>query len=198
MLPHCHLAMHALCHLLPHHCTRRHGQIWLLPNNSAAILLIPTAVSRPVPPTHAVSLLQVLAAGGHRLLLSLPAACLVPGVSRFEAGIGAVLRNLLEDPATLESWMEAEIRSSMTIKGPMRDPYTGRAFPSNSYANPTSRCVRHSTAACWRPMFALIGAACTFAVVSRKGCSRLTCCGCCCTCKHCVCACLGLSFCCHY
>jgi hypothetical protein len=83
---------------------------------------------------------QVLAAGGHRLLLSLPWACLSPAISRHEGAIGATLRHLLEDPATLEGWMESEIKNIMTVKGGMRDPYTGRAYPHNQ-ANPSSRCV---------------------------------------------------------
>jgi hypothetical protein len=81
---------------------------------------------------------QVLAAGGHRLLLSLPSACLSPAISRHEGHIGATLRHLLEDPATLEGWMESEIKNIMTMKGGMRDPYTGRAYPYNQ-ANPSSR-----------------------------------------------------------
>jgi hypothetical protein len=83
---------------------------------------------------------QVLSAGGHRLLLSLPSACLSPAISRHEGSIGAILRHLLEDPATLEGWMEAEIKNIMAVKGAMRDPYTGRAYPYNQ-ANPSSRCA---------------------------------------------------------
>lgn len=79
---------------------------------------------------------QVLAAGGHKLLLSLPAACLAPTISRQEGAIGSILRHLLEDPSTLEGWMESEIKNSMTLKG-MRDPYTGRSLYSQ--ANPMSR-----------------------------------------------------------
>jgi len=79
---------------------------------------------------------QVLTAGGHKLLLSLPAACLAPSISRQEGAIGSILRHLLEDPSTLEGWMESEIKNSMTLKG-MRDPYTGRSLYSQ--ANPMSR-----------------------------------------------------------
>jgi hypothetical protein len=81
---------------------------------------------------------QVLAAGGHKLLLSLPAACLAPSISRQEGSIGAILRHLLEDPVTLEGWMEAEIRNSMANRS-LRDPYTGRAFYNQT--NPHSKCV---------------------------------------------------------
>jgi hypothetical protein len=82
---------------------------------------------------------QLLAAGGHRLLLSLPAACLNPTISRQEGVIGSLLRHLLEDPSTLEGWMESEIKNSMALKGQhgMRDPYTGRALYNQT--NPQSR-----------------------------------------------------------
>ena len=78
----------------------------------------------------------MLAAGAHRLLLSLPSACLAPTLSRQEAHIGAILRNLMEDTITLEAWMESEIRNSMSVKG-VRDPYAaGRPY---SQRNPLSR-----------------------------------------------------------
>lgn len=89
-------------------------------------------------PVCTAATLQVLAAGGHRLLLSLPSSCLSPAISRHEGSIGAILRHLLEDPATLEGWMEAEVRNIMAVKGGLRDPYTGRAYPYNQ-ANPSSR-----------------------------------------------------------
>jgi hypothetical protein len=81
----------------------------------------------------------LLAAGGHRLLLSLPVACLSPTISRQEGAIGSILRHLLEDPSTLEGWMESEIKNSMALKGQhgMRDPYTGRTLYNQ--ANPQSR-----------------------------------------------------------
>lgn len=79
---------------------------------------------------------QLLAANGHKLLLSLPAACLAPSINRQEGHIGSILRHLLEDPSTLEAWMESEIKNSMALKG-MRDPYTGRSLYSQ--ANPMSR-----------------------------------------------------------
>ncbi len=83
----------------------------------------------------------VLAKGGHRLLLSLPGACLAPTYNRQEALIGAVLRHILEDPSTLEGWMEAEIRNYMSVKGRaagVRDMY-GRPQYGTSTANPNSR-----------------------------------------------------------
>lgn len=81
----------------------------------------------------------LLAAGGHRLLLTMPAACLSPTISRQEGAIGSILRHLLEDPSTLEGWMESEIKNSMAMKGHhgMRDPYTGRTLYNQ--ANPLSR-----------------------------------------------------------
>ncbi len=59
---------------------------------------------------------QVAAAGGPRLLLSLPRACLGVQFWRLEPLLSAILRNLLEDPATLEGWMEAEIRSHLNAQ----------------------------------------------------------------------------------
>eukprot|EP00798_Chlamydomonas_sp_ICE-L_P016841 gene16841-23121_t len=55
--------------------------------------------------------MQVLNQGGHRLLLSFPAGCLLPLVTRLESSVVTILRHILEDPETLESWMEAEIRN---------------------------------------------------------------------------------------
>eukprot|EP00955_Chlamydomonas_euryale_P032365 340181-Chlamydomonas_euryale.AAC.1 len=52
---------------------------------------------------------QVLQAGGPRLLMSLPRACLVPNFARAESCILAILGNVLEDPATLDAWMESEV-----------------------------------------------------------------------------------------
>ncbi len=53
---------------------------------------------------------QVLAAGGPRLILGLPAAALRP---ELEPAVSAIFRHLLEDPATLQAAMEAEIRSAL-------------------------------------------------------------------------------------
>jgi hypothetical protein len=52
----------------------------------------------------------VLAAGGPRLILGLPAAALRP---ELEPAVSAIFRHLLEDPATLQAAMEAEIRSAL-------------------------------------------------------------------------------------
>jgi len=53
---------------------------------------------------------QVLVAGGPRLILGLPAAALRP---ELEPAVSAIFRHLLEDPATLQAAMEAEIRSAL-------------------------------------------------------------------------------------
>lgn len=57
--------------------------------------------------------LQVLNSGGLKLLLSLPRACLLPNFARVEPCIIAVLCNILEDPITLDVWMESEVRISL-------------------------------------------------------------------------------------
>lgn len=87
-----------------------------------------------------VSSLQVLARGGPAMLLNLPAACLAPVASRQEPNIGIILRHILEDPVTLEGWMESEIRNFLTLRGRNgRDPYGGRPWYGGT--NPSSRCV---------------------------------------------------------
>ena len=55
--------------------------------------------------------LRCLADGGTRLLLTLPQACLFPSFARAEPLIIATLLNMLEDPTTLDAWMEGEIRA---------------------------------------------------------------------------------------
>lgn len=50
----------------------------------------------------------MLAARGPRLILGLPAAALRP---ELEPAVSAIFRHLLEDPATLQAAMEAEIRN---------------------------------------------------------------------------------------
>lgn len=54
--------------------------------------------------------------GVHKMLLSLPSACLVPSFSRVEGHVAAVLRHMAEDHATLAAWMEGEIRSFFTTR----------------------------------------------------------------------------------
>ena len=54
--------------------------------------------------------------GCHRMLLSLPAACCMPSFVLIEPHVCAVLRHMMEDPATLEAWMESEIRNFFANK----------------------------------------------------------------------------------
>lgn len=56
-------------------------------------------------------MLQLLAKGGPRMLLSLPSACWYLVFTRHQPSLSEVLRHMLEDPATLESWMESEIKN---------------------------------------------------------------------------------------
>ena len=67
---------------------------------------------------------QALSGKVHHLILSLPAAALKP---EHAAHMCAIMRHLLEDPATLRAAMEAEIRSTLTARSPTRNA-TGR-FP---------------------------------------------------------------------
>ena len=53
---------------------------------------------------------QVLKEKGHRLALDLPVSALGP---ELEPYITALMRHILEDPATLQAAMEAEIRSTL-------------------------------------------------------------------------------------
>lgn len=124
---------------------------------------------------------MLLGAEGHRLLLTLPAACLSPTISRQEGAIGSILRHLLEDPSTLEGWMESEIKNSMALKGQhgMRDPYTGRTLYNQ--ANPLSRWDSllmermqepfASDAACWNMVQSYVGC---LLVAGARACSWLT------------------------
>ena len=62
---------------------------------------------------------QVLAQKGPRLLLELPSACFTPVL---EAYMSAIMRHMLEDPATLQAAMEAEILSTLASGGRARQP----------------------------------------------------------------------------
>ena len=55
--------------------------------------------------------MQVLAGKGPKLVLDLPAACFKPTL---EPSISAIMRHILEDPATLQAAMEAEIRATLS------------------------------------------------------------------------------------
>lgn len=54
--------------------------------------------------------MQVLREKGHRLALDLPVSALGP---ELEPYMTALMRHILEDPATLQAAMEAEIRSTL-------------------------------------------------------------------------------------
>ena len=60
---------------------------------------------------HKVICMQVLAGKGPKLVLDLPAACFRP---ELEPSISAIMRHILEDPATLQAAMEAEIRATLS------------------------------------------------------------------------------------
>lgn len=59
------------------------------------------------------SLLQALDARVHHTILDLPGCAFQP---EHAAHICAIMRHLLEDPATLQAAMEAEIRSALNQK----------------------------------------------------------------------------------
>ena len=48
-------------------------------------------------------------------MLDLPAACFQPELEPF---ISAIMRHILEDPATLQAAMEAEIRATLNKQNP--------------------------------------------------------------------------------
>ena len=52
----------------------------------------------------------MLAGKGPKLVLDLPAACFQ---AELEPSISALMRHILEDPATLQAAMEAEIRATL-------------------------------------------------------------------------------------
>ncbi len=69
--------------------------------------------------------MQVLAGKGPRLILELPLACFSPDLEPY---ISAIMRHILEDPATLQAAMEAEIRSTLS-KGRVPKP---SGYPSGA------------------------------------------------------------------
>ena len=68
--------------------------------------------------------MQALDAGMHHLILDTPQECAM--WLEIAAHICAIMRHLLEDPATLQAAMEAEIRSALTQKASR----TGGDLPS--------------------------------------------------------------------
>ena len=73
---------------------------------------------------------QVLQGKGLRLVLDLPGACFLP---EHEPYIAAIARHILEDPATLQAAMEAEIRNTLAHGG---RPPAARANPYVAGARP--------------------------------------------------------------
>ncbi|CAN6217066.1 unnamed protein product [Urochloa humidicola] len=73
--------------------------------------------------THALAA-QFFENGGLSSLLNLPSACIFPG---FETLASAIVRHLIEDPQTLQSAMELEIRQSLSNRGSR----TPRSFLTN-------------------------------------------------------------------
>ncbi|RLN36122.1 E3 ubiquitin-protein ligase UPL1-like [Panicum miliaceum] len=67
---------------------------------------------------------QFFGNGGLSSLLNLPSACIFPG---FETLASAIVRHLIEDPPTLQSAMELEIRQSLSNRGSR----TPRSFLTN-------------------------------------------------------------------
>lgn len=55
----------------------------------------------------------MLAGKGLKLILELPSACFM---SNLEPHMSAIFRHILEDPGTLQSFMEAEISTTMTSR----------------------------------------------------------------------------------
>lgn len=82
--------------------------------------------------------MQVLSAEGPQLLLGLPTCCLLPNPSRAEPHINTILRHILEDPITLESWMESEVRSYMLLRVNRNDPLAREVYANRTNLN--SRC----------------------------------------------------------
>ena len=93
--------------------------------------------------------LKVLAQGGPKLLLTLPRRCLGVAFTSLEPHISAILRHILEDPSTLKSWMESEIKNVLTARrrGQQafgRNPFrqdAPRAMPINSFMTTLARVV---------------------------------------------------------
>ncbi|XP_025799931.1 E3 ubiquitin-protein ligase UPL1-like isoform X2 [Panicum hallii] len=73
--------------------------------------------------THSLAA-QFFENGGLSSLLNLPSACIFPG---FETLASAIVRHLIEDPQTLQSAMELEIRQSLINRGSR----TPRSFLTN-------------------------------------------------------------------
>ena len=82
--------------------------------------------------------LRCLSDGGPRLLLSLPQSCLFPSFARAEPLIITKLLNMLEDPVTLDAWIEGEIRAFFASR-PQPRGYT--PHPVGAQARVSQVCV---------------------------------------------------------
>jgi E3 ubiquitin-protein ligase HUWE1 len=72
---------------------------------------------------------------GPKLILDLPASCFLP---EHEPYISAIMRHILEDPATLQVAMEAEIRNTLTKgrTGNRTDPFSRGALLAGMRTTP--------------------------------------------------------------
>ncbi|KXZ41108.1 hypothetical protein GPECTOR_790g10 [Gonium pectorale] len=139
-----------------------HGEAWCPP---LRLVATPSEEMQPSPSSATQAVLQLLArltrrhanaaaaasAGVPRLLLRLPSACLLPNASRHEPHMLTILRHVLEDPATLSGWMEAEIRNFFVQRargapGLYATPHRAQArndtpAPLSSFLSSTSRLL---------------------------------------------------------
>ena len=89
------------------------------------------------------NMLQVLAGKGPKLVLDLPAACFRP---ELEPSISAIMRHILEDPATLQAAMEAEIRATLSKQ---KTPANRSGDPPSSPKDITNRSLdKHPCVLC--------------------------------------------------
>ncbi len=88
-----------------------------------------------------MTLSQVLAARGPRLILGLPAAALR---AELEPAVSAIFRHLLEDPLTLQAAMEAEIRNVLSSwAGGARGAHGGAPRRLGLYAGRTHNLLAY-------------------------------------------------------
>lgn len=92
----------------------------------------------------------MLAGKGPKLVLDLPPACFQP---ELEPSISAIMRHILEDPATLQAAMEAEIRATLSKQKPAVGRAGARALPPGSQCQCCSclLCILSSDGVCAAP-----------------------------------------------
>lgn len=76
----------------------------------------------------------MLQAGGVPLLLSLPVVCYGPNVPSLQPLLTSIVKHMLEDPATLEGWMEGEIRAFFANRSRHYERYSRAALFAGSGA----------------------------------------------------------------